>query len=156
MLIQGRDILQALIKRKIPQLYHANSVTTSCGYLTQGALLSRGEVERRGLIQTPQISDQKDKELGLWDCIFLDFVDILKRAKRPNKYGPVLFVFDVMKIDWARISQAMISKRNAMSWNIGDPLNDLAYADAKEFERDYQPGDFRCSLILKEPGNILL
>lgn len=65
------EIKQILISKQINYLYHSNTVETSITFLRHGGLLSRGAVEKNGLNQTPQRSDEIDKQLGIYNDIFL-------------------------------------------------------------------------------------
>jgi hypothetical protein len=82
--MNGRDVYRVLQAKGVNTLHHANSVTTSCTFLRIGGLASRGYVEDRHLAQTPQYSDDGDKQLGLWYHVFTDGVDIHARARRRN------------------------------------------------------------------------
>src|SRR5437879_6502931 len=93
--MKGSDVYGVLKEVGATHLYHANSITTSCTFLEQGGLMSRGLVEGRGLEQTKQLSDRIDKKYGIWHSIFLDHIDIHHRANGLNLYGPVLFVLDL-------------------------------------------------------------
>lgn len=75
--ISRGDLSAVLRNNRVWLLYHENTVVTSVNFLREGALLSRAEVERRGLYQSPQPkSDKKDKRYGVWDDVFTDTVDI--------------------------------------------------------------------------------
>lgn len=87
-------VYNQLIDKGINELFHANSVLTSCQFLKKASLLSRGTLERYGFKQTPQSSDPVDKTYSLWFDVFADTVDIHNRGRMMNVYGPVLFVFD--------------------------------------------------------------
>ena len=88
-------VCQILQDEGVKHLYHANSVLTACQFLREGALLSRGIIERRKRYQTDQYSDGIDQQYSLWNDVFTDSVDIYKRSARRNFYGPVLFVLDL-------------------------------------------------------------
>lgn len=92
--LPSKPVYEVLAAAGVESIYHANSVITSCQFLRNRALLSRGTVERRGLYQTAQGSDDIDKRFGIWFDVFTDSVDIHDRAKRANLYGPALFVLD--------------------------------------------------------------
>ncbi|MHC4405278.1 MAG: hypothetical protein ACYTG0_36995 [Planctomycetota bacterium] len=92
--IQSKKVFDILAENGVTEVYHANSVITACQFLREGALLSRGTVDRKGWYQTAQSSDLDDKKHGIWFDIFADSVDIHHRARRKNAYGPVLFVLD--------------------------------------------------------------
>jgi len=98
LLFQGSDIYEILKRIGVTHLHHANSVITSCTYLEQGGIVSRGFAEDNGLQQSPQPTDELDKKYGIWHTIFVPHVDIHDRqgqTKAPNSYGPVLFVLDL-------------------------------------------------------------
>ena len=139
---------------KVQRLYHANTVTTACTFLSEGALLSRAEVERRRLPQTPQDSDKIDKEYGIWNDIFLDFFDVHDMTKMPvNIYGPVLFVFDVDVIASAE-NDVNITKKNPMSWD-KIPVTERYYSDSELSASSLQIS-FGSSVVLANTPHISL
>lgn len=99
------------------ELYrHANTVLTACTYIKEGGLLSRGEVERRNLQQTPQKSDEKDKEENVWNDIFLDRWDLHGYFPRGNEYGPVCFVLKIELLLDEDFSNIAITRNNPIYW----------------------------------------
>ena len=120
--MQGTDVYGVLKQIGTTNLYHANSVTTSCTFLQQGGLVSRGFVEDRGLNQTPQFSDEGDKKNSIWHRIFLDHVDIHDRAGERNRYGPVMFQFNLsILLRLATGTEILVTKKNPIRWNESDP-----------------------------------
>jgi hypothetical protein len=114
-------------------LYHANTVLTASTFLSRGALLSRDFVERHGLAQTPQKSDCKDKEYGVWDCIFLDRKDLHTRYRRRNGYGPVLFKFDLdILLRLPPGSEVLFTRSNPAHWEDDRPENERYFRSASE------------------------
>jgi len=101
----------------VDTIYHANSVITACQFLRTSSLMSRGTVERKELYQTPQKSDQTDRQYGIWFDIFVDSVDIHARAKTVNAYGPVLFVIDSELIKNTYTGKVWVTKLNPTKWN---------------------------------------
>lgn len=73
-------------------------------------------VEKKGLFQTTQSSDEIDKKHDVWDDIFIDTVDLHGHFPRQNLYGPVLFKFttDFLLKDEVDI---WITKNNPIYWN---------------------------------------
>ena len=142
-----------LLKKGITHLYHANTVATSCTFITQGHLLSRKYVEDQNLFQTEQYSDEKDKRFAIWDGVFLDMIDIHKVFKRPNKYGPVLFCFDVNLLRSDLVETIRITKKNPVHWKDTEFPKDWYYEDLNHFETNYQKGnpreDIGSMLIIK-------
>ena len=112
----GYEIKTHLLKNDITELFHANTVTTSLSFISEGGLLSRGEVEKRGLKQTPQPSDADDKIYNIWNDIFFDSRDVHRTVKNANKYGPVCFVFSVDLLDDISLPLIRITKSNPYNW----------------------------------------
>ena len=115
----NKELKRVLLRKNITHLYHVNSVATSCTFLENGGLLSHGVVEERGLFQTPQESDEKDKEVDVFYDIFFDSVDIHQRVKKINHYGPVLFVYSVDLLDALPPDTVRITRDNPIRWHAG-------------------------------------
>lgn len=92
------------------KLYHVNTITTSCAYLEKDALLSRAYAKSNGIPQTPQDSDAIDEKFGIDDLIFLNFVDIHRKAHNACYYGSVSFELDYRVINQA--DEIYITKSN--------------------------------------------
>jgi len=140
-------------------LHHANTVPTSCTFLEQGALLSRGYVEDHGLTQTPQYSDEADKKYGIWHRVFLDHVDIHYRGGRkkgPNQYGPVLFVLNLdVLLKLPTTSEVLVTKLNPVHWKEGQAAGDRYYLTAEELAQNISFGDFDKMLVINTPTGTL-
>lgn len=93
--LEAKKVAEILKLRGVTSLYHANTVQTACTFLRNGRLMARGVVEERGLIQTPQASDESDRKFGIWYDIFVDAFDIHETLLRRNAYSPALFVLDL-------------------------------------------------------------
>jgi hypothetical protein len=87
-----------LKERGIKHLHHANSVETAITYFRYALILSRQKCEADGLPQSPQWSDDLDKKFGIWNDIFLNANDFHQLFKKPNKYGPILFCFNLDRL----------------------------------------------------------
>ena len=149
---QTRKILQA---KGVDFLYHANSLTTSCTFLQQGALLSRGTVQKRHLAQTSQNSDQLDKRFGIWNDVFLDMVDIHARAGQRNFYGPILFVFDLKLLSIPPVRSIWITKKNPINWEPREQRRKRFYVSVEEFRVSYNLGDFGAMLVFRDIDGVL-
>lgn len=151
-----KEVYDVLKKIGAQHLHHANTVTTSCTFLEHGALLSRGYVESHGLKQTPQDSDAIDKKYGIWDCVFLDHVDIHYRggrAKGPNQYGPVLFVFELnVLLGLPRGTDVRVTKMNPTRWTNRQKDEDRWYLSADELAKSIGYGDFDKMLVITTPS----
>lgn len=110
------QVKRSLINAGVDKLYHVNTVVTSLSFINQGGLLSRQTAEIMGVPQTPQSSDDIDREFGIYNDIFFDSVDIHERAKRPNDYGPVMFVYSVDVLDTLTEYDICITKDNPWRW----------------------------------------
>jgi hypothetical protein len=146
--IPTAEIVEMLKGKGLLNLYHANTLLTSNTFVENGHLLSRQYIEGNGLRQTPQYTDTLDKKFGIYNSIFLDFVDIHARARRKNHYGPILFVFAVDLLQ--KFQVVHITKRNPSKWLDGDDDSSRYYMSIEEFRLGYSKGDFDSMLIL--PG----
>jgi hypothetical protein len=157
--MQGKEAFDILKKIGATHLHHANSVTTSCTFLEQDGLLSRGFVEQNKLAQTPQESDSKDKKYGIWDRIFVDHVDIHYRGGRtkgPNQYGPVLFRFDLsVLLELPAGSEVLVTKINPYHWYDKQPDAERWFQSVQELEEKLHFGDFDKMLVIKTPSDKL-
>ena len=139
--LSSSKVYEILKGMGINKVYHANSVITACQFLRQGALLSRGSIERRGLIQTAQISDDIDKEIGVWFDVFTDSVDIHERIKNVNKYGPVLFVLDVTSLIAVDSSMVWITKTNPIKWKKKN-FDERWFTSTDDLSANFVEGEF--------------
>jgi len=147
------QLLQAMRRKGVTVLCHANSVRTSTTFLREGGLLSRGAVKDRGLDQTDQSSDESDRDLGLWYDIFLDGVDIHTRytAGARNEYGPVLFMYSINLLSEPNLPPVWVikSKINPLHWPTSMPMEERYFQSVEEFEAGYQYGDYK-SITLRD------
>jgi hypothetical protein len=136
-------------------LHHANTVTTSCTFLENAALLSRGYVETHRLKQTAQSSDAVDKKYGIWNAVFLDHIDIHYRGGRrkgANQYGPVLFVFDSnLLLRLPPGTDVRVTKSNPIHWYDKQKEEDRWYLTPEELEQHIGFGDFDKMLVITTP-----
>lgn len=116
MKINNLRLHQFFTEKNITHFHHANSLATASSFIEEYGLLSRGCVEKKGLFQTTQTSDEIDKKYDVWDDIFIDTVDLHGHFPRQNLYGPVLFKFttDFLLEDNIEI---WITKNNPVYWN---------------------------------------
>lgn len=122
--INPKELYEFLKNNGISHLYHANTVTTSCTFIRQGGLLSRGAVESKKLLQTPQDSDTIDKKYNVWNDIFLDVLDLHKFFPRENYYGPVCFVLKSELLLDNNLPNLSITANNPIYWSENnDSLN---------------------------------
>ena len=139
----------------IDTLHHANTVQTACLFLQHGRLLSRGTVVDRGLLQTPQISDALDQRFGIWNDVFLDSVDIHKRASQRNLYGPVLFCFALDLLLEPGNPTVWISQKNPTDWKEWEEPGDRYFSSVEQFAEKYSKGDFGSMFMFRHVGGIL-
>ena len=153
--MRGNEVYEALSRIGATHLYHANSVTTSCTFLEQAGLLSRGLVEDHALRQTPQNSDQKDKRYGIWHHVFLDHVDIHHRAGRaraPNEYGPVLFALELnFLLALPGDTDVLVTRSNPTYWYDDEPDERRWFRSVEELVRGMRFGEFAQMLVIQTP-----
>jgi hypothetical protein len=152
--LEAKRVFEILKQKGVAALYHANTVQTACSFLQQGSLLARGVVEERGLIQTPQASDESDKKHGIWYDIFVDAFDIHRKLAKPNAYGPVLFVLDIELLSEISMPPVWVTKTNPAHW--GKDLNlDRYFATIEEFVHGYQKLETKQQFMLRHIGGVL-
>jgi hypothetical protein len=152
--LDKNKIFEIFQEKGIENLYHANTVATSISFLNEKSLLSRKYVVDNDLFQTGQYSDEKDKKFDIWDGIFLDAIDIHTVFNRRNKYGPLLFSFNVELLKSEYVNNVRITKKNPVHWNSKQSEKDWYYSDLDEFKDKYKKGnklqDVGSMLILKD------
>ncbi len=157
--MQGTEVYNVLRGINATHLHHANSVATSCTFLEQGGLASRGFVEDRNLAQTVQLSDQIDKKYGIWRRIFVDHVDIHERggrSKGPNFYGPVLFRLDLdILLHLPAGSNVLVTRSNPVHWHDNQPENERYFLTLEELTGNIQFGNFDKMLVIQTPSDKL-
>lgn len=152
--IPSSHVFEALSEKGVTELHHANSVATACQFIRSGSLLSRGSVERLGVAQTPQASDESDRRYSIWFDVFLDSVDIHKRASRANVYGPVLFVFDINIINANGTGRIWVTKLNPTKW-ASKSDSQRWFKDKTDLKDNFVKGRFDQMLVLRHCGGAL-
>jgi hypothetical protein len=149
--------LYKLLKDKgVEYLYHSNTVLTSLTFINNRALLSRAFVENNNLTQTSQKSDNKDIEYNVWDDVFIDGIDLHETYKRPNHYGPILFVLKLEMLLSTSLQNVLITKNNPWYWKSNDNINDRYYSNIEDVKSDYLTGkgiDARIMFTFRSSGN---
>jgi hypothetical protein len=141
MKLDNRLLHKLLLENGITHLHHANTVATSLTFLKQGGLLSRGAVQRRGLFQTAQKSDRKDRIYDVWNDIFLDTHDLHGHFPRQNLYGPVLFKFSIDFLLHTR-SEIWVTKNNPVYWRPSMRIREKYFSSVREVRKtwdQYEP-----------------
>lgn len=152
--IPSAHVFEVLSDKGVTQLHHANSVATACQFIRSKALLSRGSVDRLGLTQTPQKTDEADRRYSIWFDVFLDSVDIHKRANRANAYGPVLFVFDLKIINKNGTGRIWVTKCNPTKW-AGKLDKDRWFQGQDDLAENFVKGQFDQMIVLRHCGGEL-
>ncbi|GKX31397.1 hypothetical protein SH1V18_38770 [Vallitalea longa] len=151
--INNKKLYEFLLSKGIENFFHANTLTTSCSFIQQNKLMSRGIVESLGLPQTSQESDIIDKKYGLWDCIFLDVYDLHKEGfgnyKRQNLYGPILFKLST-KCLIESVPNVRIIKENPVNWEKCNIDTSNAYLKLDEYIENFGDNTFKKMIIFKE------
>lgn len=152
--LPSSTVWDVLADKGVEKLHHANSVLTSCQFLRQKALLSRGVVERSGLKQTAQTSDTVDRRYSLWFDVFADGVDIHDRASRINQYGPVVFVLDTEALRDIPTGRIWVTKLNPTKWK-GVPREERWFQSRKDLEDNFVYGTFDQMIVFRHCGGLL-
>lgn len=146
-------VVNELKRQGARRLYHANSVVTACHFLRAASLLSRGTIERRGLFQTRQESDIRDKLFGIWYDVFVDTLDIHATLYCRNLYGPVTLVFDHALVKVSRY--VWITRANPVHW-VGESNEEEHRKrwlwSEDDLEDQFCAGSWRQSLVFRQCG----
>lgn len=146
----GQEIYEVLVTRGVTRIFHSNSVKTSLSQLQLGGLASRQAVEYVGLPQTIQYTDNTDRNLGIWNDIFLDTVDIHCKISDRNKYGPVLFEMSVeMLRNLPASCRILITRSNPSKWQVGAPEGDCYFLNEFELDKGFVVGNFDHMLVIR-------
>lgn len=154
--LDALNVLGVLKSKGITHLYHANTVRTACTFIRSGGLLSRGAVEDLGLQQTPQNSDEKDKQFDVWYDIFLDSSDLHTLFNRQNHYGPVLFKFNVDILTKTDLPSLWVTTNNPIYWADDSTLEDRYFQTVEELNNGYTNKSFRQMITLRNTTSPLL
>jgi hypothetical protein len=158
-LLQGSDIYDVLKHIGITHLHQANSVITSCTYLQQGGILSRGFAEEHRLRQSAQPTDELDRKYGIWNTIFVPHVDIHDRqgqTKAPNLFGPVLFVLDLdVLLRLPPGTEVRVTKRSPAYWYDTEPDSARWFQGVEEVAQNLSANDLHRMLALHIPAGKL-
>lgn len=158
-LLQGSDIYEILKRIGVRHLHQANSVTTSCTYLQQGGVVSRGFAEERRLQQSAQPTDELDRKYGIWHTIFVPHVDIHDRqgqTKAPNLFGPVLFVLDAdVLLRLPPGAEVRVTRRSPAYWYDTEPDSARWFQNPEEVAQNLSPDDLHKMPAIRTPSGRL-
>ncbi|MBR6509318.1 MAG: hypothetical protein IKT38_01780 [Clostridia bacterium] len=141
---------RSLLNADVTYLYHANTVVTALSFIKKGGLLSRQTADYYGMPQTPQGSDEIDKKFNVYNDIFFDSVDIHARAKQPNDYGPVMFVYSIDVLDSLTQFDIGITKDNPIYWRDGITDNEKYFVNHIEMLILFNKGDFNKHITIRD------
>ena len=157
--LQGSDIYEILKNIGVTHLHQANSVLTSCTYLRQGGIVSRGFAEDHRLQQSAQPTDELDRKYGIWHTIFVPHVDIHDRqgqTKAPNLFGPVLFVLDLdVLLRLPPGADVRVTKRSPAYWFDGEPDSARWFQSREEVAQNLSPDEIHKMPAIQIPSGRL-
>jgi len=152
----GNEVYNILTSQGVTHLHHANSVKTSLSQLRLAGLASRALVERNKLPQTNQITDDEDREYGIWGDVFVDTVDIHRRLSNRNMYGPVLFV---MNVDVLRAlpqdARVLVTRSNPTKWSETKTEAERYFMTSAELRSGLTVGNFDQMLVIRTSEQIV-
>lgn len=153
--LDAKEVLRVLKEKHVTKFVHVDTVKTSCSYLREAKLLSRGTLDELGLPQTEQQTDPLDKRHGLWYDVFVDTVDIHYRARKRNHYGPVLFEIglEVLEQDW--LPYVWITKSNPSNWDPNISFENKYFQSIDEFSANFRFGNFDKLFVLRNAGGVI-
>lgn len=151
----SKKILSILEKNGVQALFHANTVQTACGYLSQGKLLSRGTQDEMGLPMSVQMTDGIDVQHGLWYDIFVDTVDIHSQFKNRNFYGPVLFELDINILKKKWLPYVWIMKSNPTKWDSSTKFEEKYFSSVADFDKSFKLGHVDKLFSFRNIGGVI-
>lgn len=157
--LEGAEVYSIFKQLGATHLHHANSVITSCTFLEQHGLLSRGFIQKHRLKQSPQPWDELDKKYGIWHSIFLPHVDNHDHAGRtrgPNQYGPVLFIFDLdILLRLPASTQIRVTRRSPVYWYDTEAESGRWFQTAEDLAKSISPADTEKMIAIQTPSEEL-
>lgn len=151
--MEQNQIVEVLKHHNVSQIYHADTVITSLSFLKAGGLCSRQYLDRNSLPKTSQYTDCDDQKFNVYNDLFFDSVDIHGRIRKPNYYGPVLFVFDLqMLLQENLANRIFITKSNPCYWKPYLKCNDRYFTNLDELGKEFQKGDFKQMITCHQVG----
>ncbi len=140
MKIDNIKLYEFLQEKGITHFFHANTLTTALTFIENNGLLSRGLVEKLGLNQTIQSSDDDDKRFDVWDDVFVDTTDLHGYFPRQNLYGPILFKFNIEFL-LENTLDIWITKNNPIYWNSTLTNQDKYFQDIDDLKMNWDVFD---------------
>ena len=96
-MLRGNQIAELLFRHDTPT-YIAAQLREFNAFLKLDGISSRAYQELHGYPPTPQVTDEMDREKGLWDLVFCSMQDhglsFHVTGRTPNPYGPILLTLD--------------------------------------------------------------
>lgn len=135
--VSPKELYDFLLDRGHRFFFHANTIRTSCTLIEQEGLLSRGEIEKRKLAMTAQVSDDIDKIFNVWNDIFFDIVDLHDYFSRQNLYGPVCFKISNEFLLDKNLPNICITKDNPIYWNQDMSNEERYYLSVNEYASEF-------------------
>ena len=156
MKLDNRELYDLLKRKKVSNLFHANTVATSITFIQEGGLLSRQDVEEQALYQTPQTSDEIDKLFDVFGDIFLDTTDLHRHFSRQNHYGPVLFRFKLELLLDENL-EIWVTNNNPIHWDRHSEPEDNYFQSVKELARKWDDYDVQRKMFtVRKPTKPIL
>lgn len=156
MKLDNIELHNQLLSKGVSHFFHANTVATSISFILAGGLMSRGDIERRSIFQTPQTSDSDDKRFDVWDDVFLDAEDLHTKFRRQNKYGPIMFQVSINFLI-SNDLDVWVTRDNPIRWT--DELNseERYFQNVSELMLAWgSPSSQKRMITIRKPGSPVL
>jgi hypothetical protein len=143
------------VEKQVNWLYHANTVGTTITFIEQNGLISRHFVEASNLRQTPQSSDEADRQFDVFDDVFLDTTDLHTYFHRQNFYGPVTFKLRVDLVLMDDI-EVWVTKNNPIYWKEDMRPEQKYFQSVDELRNEWDHYDRQRKMVtIRKPGRPL-
>ncbi|ASA54629.1 hypothetical protein [Vibrio gazogenes] len=156
MKLDNEELYELLKRRRVSNLFHANTVATSITFIQEGGLLSRQDIEEQSLYQTPQTSDDIDKLFDVFGDIFLDTKDLHKHFSRQNHYGPVLFKLK-LELLLDESLEIWVTKDNPIHWGRHSKPEENYFRSVKQLAKEWDNYDIQRKMFtVRKPAKPIL
>ncbi|RLA78759.1 MAG: hypothetical protein DRG78_14365 [Epsilonproteobacteria bacterium] len=145
--------VKSMSKNKNINLYHATQLKEFELYCKEQKLLSREAIAKKLDNFTKFFTDEKDKELNIWNKVFGNLNDFGKNFNQyqysiPNAYGPICLVF--LENIWDTIENPVFTERSITTKNYKCISNANGFLDKNQFIKNSIEVSFDNEIIISD------